>query len=195
MAKWRKLPGRGRRGFYVAWLRILVFFKRRLLSFFVFLVVLPTRCLLDVSRLLGLTLRPSAPVCCCHWDSLTRWRPVFVQEAVRVSSSHSPRLVSLQALLKFEVLLREIVFGFSLSLFQVSGSAPDDVCPVTSGACTVLDHLFWVHSGALEKYYVLLRCEFLSLFATIRRTSSRLFRCVVLFVCANMYFPFSDCIL
>ena len=35
-------------------------------------VVLPTRCLLDVSCLLGLTLLPSAPVFCCHQDSLTR---------------------------------------------------------------------------------------------------------------------------
>ena len=26
-------------------------------------------CLLDVSRLLGLTLRPSSLVCCCHRDS------------------------------------------------------------------------------------------------------------------------------
>ena len=37
-----------------------------------FLVVLPTRCLLDVSCLFGLTLRPPAPVFCCHQDSLTR---------------------------------------------------------------------------------------------------------------------------
>ena len=39
--------------------------------------------LLDASRLLGLTLRPSAPVCCCHRDSLTRWRLALAQEAVR----------------------------------------------------------------------------------------------------------------
>ena len=31
-------------------------------------------CLPVVSRLLGLTLRPSAPVCSCHRDSLTCWR-------------------------------------------------------------------------------------------------------------------------
>ena len=60
------------------------------LALFIFcLVVLPTRCLLDVSRLLGLTLRPSAPVYYCHRDSLTRWRLAFTQEAVR----GSPRLV------------------------------------------------------------------------------------------------------
>ena len=45
--------------------------------------MLPTRCLLDVSRPLRLTLRPSAPVCCCHRDSLTRGRLAFAQEAVR----------------------------------------------------------------------------------------------------------------
>ena len=49
-------------------------------------VVLPFRprvCLLDVSRLLGLTQRPPAPVC-CHWDSLTRGRLAVVLETVRV---------------------------------------------------------------------------------------------------------------
>ena len=43
-------------------------------------------CLLDVSRLLGLTLRPFAPVCSCLRDSLTRWRLAIVPEAVRVFS-------------------------------------------------------------------------------------------------------------
>ena len=54
-----KLTGGGRRGFHVAVLRILVFFEGLLLSlfFYVFFVVLPTRCLLDVSPLSGLTLR------------------------------------------------------------------------------------------------------------------------------------------
>ena len=56
-------------------------------------VVLPTRCLLDISCLLGLTLRSSAPVCCCHRDSLTRGRLGFELEAVRVSSSICPRWV------------------------------------------------------------------------------------------------------
>ena len=49
-------------------------------------------CLLDVSRLLGLTLRHSALVCSCHRDSLTRWRLSFAQEAVRVASSASSQL-------------------------------------------------------------------------------------------------------
>ena len=35
----------------------------------------------------------SAPVCCCHWDSLTRGRLAFALEAVRDSLSLSPRLV------------------------------------------------------------------------------------------------------
>ena len=49
-------------------------------------------CLLDVSRLLGLTLRLSAPVCSCHRDSLTRWRLALAQEVARVVSSASSRL-------------------------------------------------------------------------------------------------------
>ena len=46
------------------------------------------------------------------------------------------------------------------------------------GICTVLDYSFRVRLGALQKYYVLLRCECLPpLWITIRRTSSRQFRC------------------
>ena len=66
----------------------------------------PRVCLLDVSRLLGLILRPSAPVCCCHRDSLTRGRLALVQEAVRV---------------------------FFFSVFSI-GSARDDMFPVISGS-------------------------------------------------------------
>ena len=55
-------------------------------SFFVIVVLLSCSraCLLDVSRLLGLTLRLSAPVCSCHRDSLTRRRLAVAQEAARV---------------------------------------------------------------------------------------------------------------
>ena len=94
--------------------------KEDLISSFVIFVLLSCSrvCLLDVSRLLGLTLRPSAPVCCCHRDSLTRGRLAIVQVAVRVFSSvfsigsarddmfpvisDSLREMSLQALLKYE---------------------------------------------------------------------------------------------
>ena len=48
--------------------------------------------LLVVSRLLGLTLRPSAPVCCCHRDSLTRWRLALAQEPALDSFSSSSHL-------------------------------------------------------------------------------------------------------
>ena len=60
--------------------------KEVFLSFFVtFVIVACSRnCVLVVSRLLGLTLRPFAPVCSCHRDSLTRGRLAIVQEAVRV---------------------------------------------------------------------------------------------------------------
>ena len=63
------------------------------LSFVTFVFVSCSRvCLLVVSRLLGLTLRPSAPVCCCHRASLTRWRLAFEQEAARVASASSSHL-------------------------------------------------------------------------------------------------------
>ena len=60
--------------------------RKDLITFFVtFLLVSCSRvCLLDVSRLLGLTLRHFAPVCSSHRDSLTRWRLATVQEPVRV---------------------------------------------------------------------------------------------------------------
>ena len=57
------------------------------------LTVLPTRCLLDVSRLSGLTLRPSAPVCCCLPDFLGTWEAGIFAGSRVWSSSLSPRLV------------------------------------------------------------------------------------------------------
>ena len=69
--------------------------KGVLFSLFVTFVLLSCSrvCLLDVSRLPGLTLRHSAPVCSCHRDSLTRWRLALAQEAVRVVSSASSQLL------------------------------------------------------------------------------------------------------
>ena len=52
----------------------------------------PRGCLLDVSCFFGLTLRPSARVCCCHQDSLARSRPALAQEAARDASSSSSHL-------------------------------------------------------------------------------------------------------
>ena len=48
--------------------------------------------LLHDSRLLDLTLRLSAPVCCCHRDSWTRGRLALAQEAVRCPPSLSVSL-------------------------------------------------------------------------------------------------------
>ena len=48
--------------------------------------------LLHVSRLLGPTLRPSAPVCRCHQDSWTRGSLALAQEAVRCPPSLSVSL-------------------------------------------------------------------------------------------------------
>ena len=65
-----------------------------LFSLFVTFVLLSCSrvCLLDVSRLLGLTLRHAASVCSCHRDSPTRWRLALAQGAVRVVSSASVQL-------------------------------------------------------------------------------------------------------
>ena len=118
MAKWRNLPGVVHWGLHVVLTRG-PWYQGRFNPFVTFVLLsCSSVCLFDVSCLLGLTLRHFAPVCSCHRDSLTRWRLALVQEAVRVSSSHSPRLVlhvmayarrfqaavemSLQALLKFE---------------------------------------------------------------------------------------------
>ena len=105
MAKWRNLPGVLHWGLHVVVPRVHGI-KEDLLFPSVTFVLLscPPVCLLDVSRLLDLTLRPSAPVFCCHRDSLTRGRLAFAQEAV-------------------------CVFFFSVFSF---GSARDGLCPVVS---------------------------------------------------------------
>ena len=120
MAKWRNLPGDVHWGLHGVLPRVHGI-SEGLHSPSVPFVLLscPRVCLLVVSRLLGLTLRPSAPVFCCHRDSLTRGRLAIVQEAVRVFFfsvfsngsardgmfpviSDSLRVISLQALLKYE---------------------------------------------------------------------------------------------
>ena len=106
MAKWRNLPGVVHWGLHVVLPRVHGI-NEGLLSFSVPFVLLSCSrvCLLVLSRLHGLTLRPSAPVCCCQRDSLTRGRLAIVQEAVRV---------------------------FFFSVFSI-GVARDDMCPVVPG--------------------------------------------------------------
>ena len=84
MAKWRNLLGVVHQGFHVVVPRVQIFFQGLL---FFFLLSCSRVCLLDVSRLLGLTLRLFALVCSCHRDSLTRWRLSFEQEGVLFSQS------------------------------------------------------------------------------------------------------------
>ena len=69
--------------FHVVQQRTVIFRQMRMISFLSSLAVLPTCYLLHDSRLLGLTPRPSALVCCCHRASWTRGRLAFVREAVR----------------------------------------------------------------------------------------------------------------
>ena len=107
MAKWRNLPGVIHWVLHVVLPRVHGIKEDLIFPFVTFVLLSCSRvCLLDVSRLLGLTLRPSALVCCCHRDSLTRVRLAIVQEAVRV---------------------------FFFSVFS-SGSARDDMFPVVSGS-------------------------------------------------------------
>ena len=117
---WWPLPGDSCWSLYVVQLRTVIFRQMRMISFLSSLAVLPTCFLLHDSRFLGLTLRPSAPVSCCHRVSLTRGRLAFSEEAVRACSlllfllnffcscwflqghSGSHRVNSLQAALKGE---------------------------------------------------------------------------------------------
>ena len=85
MAKWRNRPVVVHRGLHVVLPCVSWFQGRLYLLLCHFVLVSCSRvCLLDVSRLRGLTLRHFAPVCSCHRDSLTRGRLAIVQEAVRV---------------------------------------------------------------------------------------------------------------
>ena len=95
-------------------------------------------------------------------------------------------------------LCRVIQAAFKKSLFMRCGNVMAlDLCEFVfgvshiPGAYTILDQLFWVRLGALKSHYVLLRCVwFPCSLTTIRRTSSRLFRCAM-FACGPMPFPFS----
>ena len=102
-------------------------FSLRVAALFISVLFLPTRCLLDVSPLKGLTLR-----------------------SIRSCLSLPPRFMDTR---EAGICAGSRVWSSSFSLF---GSAPDDVCPVISCARTVLDHLFLVRLSALKKYYVLL---------------------------------------
>ena len=74
--------------------------------------------------------------------------------------------------------LREIVCGFSH----------------IRSVYVILDNLLWVRFGEQKKNKVLLRCKCLPpCWIMIRRSSSKLFRCVI-FGCATIYCPFSLCI-
>ena len=133
-------------------------------------------------------------VCCCHRDSLTRGRLAFAQEAVRGPS------FSL-----FGSAPVGCAGGFKQPVRNVSSSDAEfgKFCNYVKMFCRILPHFTCLHRtrpfilGTLwraRKVLRLVAVSVSSLWITIRRTSSRLFRCVV-FDCATMYFPFSHCIL
>ena len=78
---------------------------------FLLCLAVPTRCLLDDSRLLGVTLRPSALVCCGEagicarslaWSSFSFSSIGSARDGMCPVVSSSQRKMSLQALMKFE---------------------------------------------------------------------------------------------
>ena len=86
MEKWRNLPGIDTAAFTL-FCHDVHGLKEGFLSFCVTFVMESCSCvcLLVVPRLLGLTLRHFAPVCCCHRVSWARGRLAFAQEAVHAS--------------------------------------------------------------------------------------------------------------
>ena len=132
-----------------------------LFSLFVTFVLLSCSrvCLLDVSRLLGLTLRHSAPVCSCHRDSLTRWRLAFAQEAVRVvSSSASSQLFFGAAMC---LAMSDSLRGMSLQekwTYEGPASPRNFVFHIVLhifASLTVLDQKIGIRLEALEMCYLL----------------------------------------
>ena len=124
--------------------------------------VLESTTSLDVSCLLGLTLRPSALFFCCHQDSLTRGRLAFEQEAVRASSFQSPRLVLhvMSCGIDFRQPLRNVSSRVteiwrSCNYMKMFLGSP---CHPLQASAPFFDHIFWVRLGVLEKKYcVMLR--------------------------------------
>ena len=183
------MPVGGCRSFYVVQLRTVVFSQRRMISFLFCLAVLPT---LSAPRFPSF--RPDiASFRSCLLLPPGFLRLAYAQEAVRDSPSISSSRLVLHVMHVpggFRQLSRNISSSgaelrrfcnyvklfFGLSLSQVSALFSTIYCGYT-----------------LARSKSIMSCcvEDLSpLWITIRRTSSRLFRCVV-FVCAPMYFPFS----
>ena len=106
MVKWRILPGIDHCGPSLLFCHDVHGLKEGFLSSLSLLRgnLAPRVCLLVVSRLHGLTLRHFAPVCSCHLDSLTSWRLVIAQEAVRVFFFSAPWLGSAQGCWNMKVL-------------------------------------------------------------------------------------------
>ena len=138
------------------------------------------------------SLRPSAPVCCCHRDSLARGRLAFAQEAVRGPPPLSPRLVLhvMACAQWFQAASEKCLFKrwWNLKALQLRklflGSPTFQVSAPFSTT-----YSGYAYARSKRTTYCCVEC-LPPLWITIRRTSSRLFRCVV-FVCASLYFPFN----
>ena len=116
-----------------------------LISFTLVLLSCSRVSLLDFSRLFGLTLRPLAPACSCHQNSLTRWRLALAQEAACDASSVSSQLFFCSSVC---LVISGNVRGTSLQAMQTFEG------PVSSFFHAVLDHLIGIRLETLEKCYV-----------------------------------------
>ena len=146
--------------------------------------VCPSGSFLDVSRLLGLTLRHSAPVCCCHRGCLTRWR---------LALRRKPRVLLLLRLLScpfesrcalcFLTACEECPFkrcGRMKFCFP-RNFVFHTLCYLSVVSLTVVDHPIGIRLEALQIYYVLVLWVLPSRIGGERfaRTSLKKTRCVV----------------
>ena len=119
--------------------------------------VCPRGSLLDGSRLLGLTLRHSAPVCCCHQDSLTRWRLAFAQPRVLLLLRLPICSFESRCALWFLTACEECPFKRCgrMKVLLPSIFFFHTLCYLSVFSLTVLDHQIGIRLEAPQKYFVL----------------------------------------
>ena len=124
----------------------------------------PRDSLLVVSRLLFLTLRPFAPVCCCNrnpWHA-EGWQ-LCRKPSVSLFSILSVSLHVITCTLWFLAASEEGLFKRCWNLKVVQSSS--NCCltfPPFLDSCAVVDHIFGIRLGALEMCYFLVRWVYLS---------------------------------
>ena len=100
--------------------------------------------LLHDFRLLGPTLRPSAPVCRCHRDSWTRGRLALAQEAVRCPPSLSVSFLILRLLI-YARSIRQLSTNFSYEDLDLSCPDQFTMCGKMSPEEILTEHVVDIH--------------------------------------------------